>query len=100
MSVKDWLYLFITIGFPLITFIVGYMTMMTKFEVRFANHEELDKKEFNMLIKYSTEFFDRITKLELSQSAQGEINKSHTETLIRIDRKLDTIEDLLRSRGK
>jgi len=43
--------------------------------------------------------WDRLRKLESENMAQKEINARHSEQYARIERKLDDIEDLLRSRN-
>lgn len=88
---KEFLEIIFVVGVPLVTFIVGYSKLVSKFE----SHEKEDEKEFQTLMKYSTEFFDRVTKLEISQSAQSEINKNHGRQYDEIKSELGDIKSIL-----
>lgn len=88
----------IQIGSIFAAIVGGYFTI----KVTLSRHEKEDEKEFKKIEdefrkhdKYATEFFERIGKLEVWQSAQLEINKNVGEHWQRIENKLTAIEKLL-----
>lgn len=74
-----------------ITFIWGYSRVSGKIEDLTAPDGRLAKLE-----KYVSELYQRTDSSAKFESAQEEKNKNHSERYERIEKKLETIEGLLR----
>lgn len=90
ISTKD----FIEIGLILTGAIVAWVTLRVQFE----RHEKEDEEEFKNLKDNMKEVFGRINHLEVKQGAYDQTSQHMTDSLNKIDIRLASIENLLRSR--
>jgi hypothetical protein len=71
------------------------------------SHESNDAEKFTQFAKYSTEFFERIAKVEIRLAEHDQFNRSTIDHFNNVEKnqdriyiKLETIEAILRSRRK
>jgi hypothetical protein len=75
-----------------------FLELDRKMDSENRRHREEDEKQFMQLYQYSSEFFSRITKAEISLAGHSEMLLAKNASILRIELKMDTIEALLRSR--
>lgn len=84
----------IEIGIIVIGAVVAWVTLRVQFE----RHENEDREEFKNLKDNMKEVFGRINHLEVKQGAYDQTSQHMTDSLNKIDIRLASIENLLRSR--
>lgn len=84
----------IEIGIIVVGAIVAWVTLRVQFE----RHEKEDEEEFKTLKDNIKEIFNRVNHLEVKQGAYDQTSQHMTDSLNKIDIRLASIENLLRSR--
>lgn len=77
---------------------VGAIVAWVTLKVQFERHEKEAEEEFKNLKDSVKEIYSRINHLEIKQGAYDQSSQHMTDSLNKIDIRLASIENLLRSR--